>query len=356
MENPSKGNYLEKAKEILEFTRNQIVKSVNKSMVFAYFQIGKIIVEEEQLGKSKAAYSERTIQKLSEKLSQEYGRGFSKRNLENMRKFYMVYSKANLVKSEENKETEENLSIAQTVPAQFQTLDFQLSWSHYLFLTRINNENERRFYELECSTNNWSVRELKRQFDSALYERLVLSKDKEGVKELNQKGQIINSPKDAIKEPYVLEFLGLDEKSRYSESDLERAIINKIEHFLLELGKGFAFVARQKRISFDERHFFIDLVFYNRILRCFLLIDLKIGDLRHQDIGQMQMYVNYYDREMRLEGEQKTIGLILCKEKSDLLIQYTLPDDNEQIFASKYQTVLPSKSELKLLLKEQNNE
>jgi len=221
---------------------------------------------------------------------------------------------------------------------------------------RIDNEKERKFYEIESTTNNWSIRELKRQFDSALYERLVLSRDKEGIKELSQKGQIINSPKNAIKEPYVLEFLGLDEKNRYSENELESAIINKIEHFLLELGKGFAFIARQKRISFDERHFFIDLVFYNRILRCFLLIDLKIGDLKHQDIGQMQMYVNYYDREMRLEGEHKTIGLILCKEKSDLLIKYTLPDDNKQIFASKYQTVLPSKNELKLLLNEQNNE
>ena len=220
---------------------------------------------------------------------------------------------------------------------------------------RIDNENERKFYEIESTTNNWSVRELKRQFNSALYERLVLSRDKEGVKKLSEKGQIINSPKDAIKEPYVLEFLGLDEKSRYSENQLESAIINKIEHFLLELGKGFAFIARQKRISFDERHFFIDLVFYNRILRCFLLIDLKIGDLKHQDIGQMQMYVNYYDREMRLEGEHKTIGLILCKEKSDLLIKYTLPDDNKQIFASKYQTVLPSKNELKILLEEKND-
>ena len=355
MENLSKDNYVEKAKEILDFTRNQIVKSVNKSMTFAYFQIGKIIVEEEQLGKTRAIYSEKTIQQLSDKLSEEYGRGFSKRNLEFMRKFYLVYSKTLLNKIEADTEKKDNSSKTKTVFSQFQTLDFQLSWSHYLVLMRIDNENERRFYEIESTTNNWSVRELKRQFDSALYERLVLSRDKEGVKKLSEKGLILNSPKDAIKEPYVLEFLGLDEKNRYSENQLESAIINKIEHFLLELGKGFAFIARQKRISFDERHFFIDLVFYNRILRCFLLIDLKIGDLKHQDIGQMQMYVNYYDREMRLEGEHKTIGLILCKEKSDLLIKYTLPDDNKQIFASKYQTVLPSKNELKFLLEEKSN-
>ena len=354
MENLSKDNYVEKAKEILDFTRNQIVKSVNKSMTFAYFQIGKIIVEEEQLGRTRAIYSEKTIQQLSDKLSEEYGRGFSKRNLELMRKFYLVYSKTLLNKIEANTEKKDNSPKTKTVFSQFQILDFQLSWSHYLVLMRIDNENERRFYEIESSSNNWSVRELKRQFDSALYERLVLSRDKEGVKKLNEKGQIINAPKDAIKEPYVLEFLGLDEKSRYSENQLESAIISKIEHFLLELGKGFAFIARQKRISFDERHFFIDLVFYNRILRCFLLIDLKIGDLKHQDIGQMQMYVNYYDREMRLEGEHKTIGLILCKEKSDLLIKYTLPDDNKQIFASKYQIVLPSKNELKLLLEEKH--
>lgn len=236
--------------------------------------------------------------------------------------------------------------------AESQISDFTLSWSHYLVLMRIKKEEERNFYEIESKNNNWSVRELKRQFDSSLFERLVLSRDKEGVKELSEKGQILNLPKDAIKEPYILEFLGLEEQERYSESDLEKAIIDKIEHFLLELGKGFAFVARQKRISFDERHFYIDLVFYNRLLRCFLLIDLKIGDLRHQDIGQLQMYVNYYDREMKLEEENNTIGLILCKEKSDLLVEYTLPKSNSQIFASRYETVLPSKKDLQILLKE----
>lgn len=330
-------NYVDKAINILELAREQVVKSVNQAMVFAYYEIGKIIIEEEQVGKERAEYSERTIEKLSEKLVGEYGRGFSVRNLEQMRKFYLTYSKT------------------QTPSAELQIPDFQLSWSHYLVLTRIKKEEERKFYEIESQTNNWSVRELKRQFDSSLYERLVLSRDKEGVKKLSLNGQILNVPKDAIKEPYVLEFLGLEEKERYTESDLEKAIIDKIEHFLLELGKGFAFVARQKRISFDERHFYIDLVFYNRLLKCFLLIDLKIGDLKHQDIGQMQMYVNYYDREMKLEDENNAIGLILCKEKSELLVEYTLPESNKQIFASRYETVLPSKKELQMLLKEKDN-
>lgn len=337
MKNTPINNYVDKAINILETAREQVVRSVNQAMVFAYFEIGKIIVEEQQQGKERAEYSKKTIERLSEKLNGEYGKGFSVRNLEQMRKFYLTYSKT------------------QTPSAELQQPNLQLSWSHYLILIRIKREDERKFYEIESQSNNWSVRELKRQFDSSLFERLVLSRDKKGVLELSQKGQLLNLPKDAIKEPYILEFLGLEEKEKYSENDLESAIINKIEHFLLELGKGFAFIARQKRISFDERHFFIDLVFYNRLLKCFLLIDLKIGDLKHQDIGQMQMYVNYYDREMKLEDENNTIGLILCKEKSELLVKYTLPQSNSHIFASRYETVLPSKKELQLLLKEKEN-
>lgn len=236
-------NYIEKAINILETARKQVVRSVNQVMVFAYFEIGKIIVEEEQEGRKRAKYSKQLIEKLSQKLIEEYGSGFSQRNLEQMRKFYLTYA------------------IPQTVSAELQVPDFQLSWSHYLILIRIKNQNERQFYEIESKTNNWSVRELKRQFDSSLFERLVLSRDKESVKELSEKGQIIAVPKNAIKEPYILEFLGLQEHAKYSENDLEKAIIDKIEHFLLELGKGFAFIARQKRISFEERHFYIDLVF-----------------------------------------------------------------------------------------------
>lgn len=216
---------------------------------------------------------------------------------------------------------------------------------------RIDDEKERKFYEIEAFKKNWSVRELQRQFDSALYTRLVLSRDENKVKELSEKGLILEKPKDAIKDPYILEFIGLPEQSSYSENDLEQELIDKLEHFLLELGNGFTFVARQKRISFDDKHFRIDLVFYNRILKCFVLIDLKIGELKHQDLGQMQMYVNYYDREVRLEDENKTIGIVLCKDKNESVVKYTLPEKNEQIFASKYKTVLPSKQELKAIFK-----
>jgi len=214
----------------------------------------------------------------------------------------------------------------------------------------MSDEAERRFYEIEAIQNRWSLRELKRQCDSALYQRLALSRNKEKIRELSEKGQIVKKPTDILKDPYILEFIGLPDKNEYSESDLEKELIDKLEHFLLELGKGFAFVARQKRITIDEKHFRIDLVFYNRLLRAFVLIDLKIGELKHQDIGQIQMYVNYYDRFVKLAEENKTIGIILCQDKSDTLVEITLPEDNEQIFASQYQTILPSKEELKKLL------
>lgn len=221
---------------------------------------------------------------------------------------------------------------------------------------RIEDKNERSFYEIESFKNNWSVRELQRQFDSALYTRLALSRNKDKVKELSEKGHILEKPKGSIKDPYILEFIGLPEHSNYSESELEQEIIDKLEHFLLELGNGFTFVARQKRISFDDKHFRIDLVFYNRFLKCFVLIDLKIGEIKHQDLGQMQMYVNYYDREIRLDEENKTIGIVLCRDKSQSVVEYTLPENNEQIFASKYETVLPSKEELKSLIAERNSQ
>ena len=244
----------------------------------------------------------------------------------------------------------EDESIYETVSRKLQIPEFKLSWSHYQMLIRIENKGERAFYEIEAIQNNWSLRELKRQFDSALYMRLALSTDKEGQLRLANEGQIVETAKDSIKDPYILEFLQLPENYRYTESELEHALIDKLEYFLLELGKGYTFVARQKRISFDERHFYIDLVFYNRLLRCFVIIDLKIGDLKHQDLGQMQMYVNYYDRYVKLEDENKTIGIVLCRDKSETLVEITLPEDNQQIFASRYQTILPSKEELKQLL------
>jgi predicted nuclease of restriction endonuclease-like (RecB) superfamily len=331
-----------------------------------------MLVEEEQGGKDRAEYGKQLLQELSRVLTDEFGRGFSTTNLKQMRQFYLVYSigqtasdqfmriqqtpsvesqnKTSQTVSDESKEVPKPKVVTGESPSEKSI--FNLSWSHYLKLMRISDEKERRFYEIEAFNNNWSVRELKRQFDSALYTRLALSRSKEKVKELSQKGLILEKPMDAIKDPYILEFLGIPEHSTYSENELEQKIIDKLEHFLLELGNGFTFVARQKRISFDDKHFHIDLVFYNRILKCFVLIDLKIGELQHQDLGQMQMYVNYYDREIRLEDENRTIGIILCKDKSKSVVEYTLPENNEQIFASKYETVLPSKAQLKLLISE----
>jgi len=225
-----------------------------------------------------------------------------------------------------------------------------LSWSHYLFLLRIDNEIERQFYEIEAYRNQWILKELERQFNSGLYERLVLSKNKDEIWELAKQGQLLQKPDDLLKEPLVLEFLGIKEDVSYSETDLEKAIINKIELFMLELGKGFFFGGRQVRFTFEEEHFFVDLVFYNRLLRCFVLIDLKIGKLKHQDMGQMQMYVNYYDRCVKLENENPTIGIVICKHKNEAVVELTLPNNNRQLFAAKYQTVLPSKESLKQLI------
>jgi len=228
---------------------------------------------------------------------------------------------------------------------------FLLSWSHYVTLLRVKDEQERSFYEIESAQNHWSVRELKRQMDSGLFERLALSKDKKKIKELAAKGQIVEKPEDLIKSPYILEFLGLEEKAVYTESDLETAIINKIEHFLLEMGKGFLFGGRQVRFSLDSENFHVDLVLYNRLLQCFVLVDLKIGKLKHQDIGQMQMYVNYYDRYVKQEFEKPTVGIIICKDRSEAVVEITLPKENNTIFAKEYKLYLPSKEELKALVK-----
>lgn len=328
-------DFYSRISEVLKSARNKIVQAVNTTMVETYFEIGRLIVEEEQSGKERAEYGKKILKDLSVKLTKEFGKGFSEDNLSNMRKFYFTYQP----------QISETLSRKSEI-IEFQPLNFKLSWSHYLKLMRIEDEHERKFYEIECTKNNWSLRELQRQYDSALYARLALSRDKKGVHRLSEQGLIVEKPQDAIKDPYVLEFIGLSEKSEYSESDLEQKLIDKLENFLLELGTGFTFVARQKRITFDEKIFRIDLVFYNRILKSFVLIDLKIGELKHQDIGQMQMYVNYYDREIRLQDENRTIGLILCQDKSEAVVRYTLPENNEQIFASKYQTVLPSREKL----------
>jgi predicted nuclease of restriction endonuclease-like (RecB) superfamily len=295
-------------------------------MLTTYYEIGRRIVEQEQQGKEDANYGEYILVRLSKSLSGSFGRGFSKRNLELMRQFYLTYR------------------IAKSPISQ------SLSWTHYIRLIRISDPDERSFYEIEAAENNWSVRELNRQFDSALFQRLALSRDKDAVKQLATKGQIVEKPQDILKDPYVLEFTGLPELPQYSESKLEQRLIDELQSFLLESGKGFSFVGRQQRITIDEDHYFVDLVFYNRFLRSFVLVDLKIGQLKHQDLGQMQMYVHYYDRFVKLPDENKTIGIILCRDKKDALVEITLPDETNPIFASKYQTVLPNKEELKALI------
>lgn len=370
MNNLQSQQLLQNISALLENARNKVVVAVNQTIVLTYFEIGRMIVEDEQNGENRAEYGKAVIKDLSLHLTEKFGKGFSVENLDRMRFFYKTYSEqiSSTLLTNSSKAISETLSVKSenendqkrhTMSAFFKTKEslpvkFNLSWSHYLKLMRIKDANERKFYEIESYKNNWSLRELQRQYDSALYTRLSLSKNKEEILQLSEKGQVVEKPKDLIKDPYILEFLGLSEKPHYSENDLEAELIDKLEHFLLELGTGFTFVSRQERISFDEKQFRIDLVFYNRILRCFVLIDLKIGELKHQDIGQMQMYVNYFDREKRLEGENKTIGIILCQDKSEALVEYTLPEDNEQIFASKYFTVLPSKEDFINILNSDN--
>ena len=284
-------NLFQQVAVLLKNAQQQVLRTVNSTMVYTYFEIGRMIVEEEQNGKERAEYGKQVLKGLSEQLTDEFGKGFSLSNLEQIRKFYMIYSKSATllrilqIQNPQSVFAVSESPISQSLFVEFKKFDyhtlisfFKLTWTHYLFLMRIDDENERSFYEIETEKNNWSVRELKRQYDSALYSRLALSRDKEGILKLVKEGQIIEKPKDIIKDPYILEFLGLPELYQYSESELEQEIINKLEHFLLELGEGFAFVARQKRITFDEKHFHIDLVFYNRVLRSFVLIDLKIVD------------------------------------------------------------------------------
>ena len=328
--NITNNNFYQEIKELLYSAKNKVYQTINTTMTQTYFQIGKRIVEEEQGGESRAEYGKSLLKLLSVQLSNEFGKGFSVDNLENMRRFYLAFQKSETVSRK-----------------------FKLSWSHYIFLTRIENIDERNFYEIESIENSWSLRELKRQFDTGLFERLKLSSDKQKIKELSLNGQVVQTVQDLIKDPYILEFVGLPELSVYSESELEQKLIDKLEHFLLELGKGFTFVARQKRITIDEKHFKVDLVFYNRLLKSFVVIDLKIGELKHQDIGQMMMYVNYFDRFEKTQDENSTIGIILCKDKSKALVELTLPKDNNQIYASKYLTILPNKEEFKKLLEEE---
>jgi len=317
--------------ELLLKAKQYVIKQVNSTIVETYRQIGKYIVEYEQKGVKKAEYGTKLLQRLSDDLTREFWKGFSEDNLELMRKIYLTFS------------------ISETLSRK------SLSWSHLIFLSRIKDDTERNFYLIETEREHWSLRELKRQFNSSLYERLALSKDKKGVIKLAQEGQIVTTPHDIIKDPYFLEFLGFKEEYKYTENELEQAIIDHLEEFLLELWKWFTFVSRQKRFTANEKHFYIDLVFYHRFLKCFVLIDLKIWELTHQDVGQMQMYVNYYDREIKTDNENKTIWLILCKDKDEIILKYTLPERNQQIFAKEYKLYLPDKAELKQYLDQHLN-
>ena len=356
-------------RDLILSARRAAVHSIDLLQVLTNFEIGRRIIEHEQQGAERAEYGKALLKGLAADLTAEFGNGFSKRNLLYMRQFYVTYRSRQIAQTV----SAQLPLISQTLSGPLQKSDivprasvssgkmqtssaqFTLSWSHYVFLMGIKDGAERDFYEIETTSQGWSLRELKRQFDSGLYERLALSRDKDGIRKLAAEGQIINRPEDLLKDPYILEFLGLDEQTRYSESDLESAIINKIEHFLLELGKGFLFEARQKRFTFDEEHFFVDLVFYNRLLRCYVLLDLKIGKLSHQNLGQMQMYVNYFDRFVKLADENPTIGIVLCKKKHDALVEITLPKD-ANIHAKEYQLYLPDKELLRRKLAEWGEE
>lgn len=324
-----------KVARLIEDSRARMVTSINLAEVYTKFRIGQYIVEEEQRGETRAQYGKQVLQSLATKFTENFGNGWSYSNLRQMRQFFIIYS---------------NLTTTGCQIDDF-TPKFTLSWSHYLLLMRVEDPDARRFYEIESSQQQWSKRQLSRQIGSSLYERLALSRDKEGVMRLAQKGQVVEKPSDIIKDPITLEFLGLKPDSLYSESKLENAIIGRMQQFLLELGKGFLFEARQKRFTFEERHFYVDLVFYNRLLQCYVLIDLKTGSLSHQDLGQMQMYVNYYDRYIRQDFENPTIGILLCENKNDALVELTLPP-NANIYASAYQLYLPDKTLLQSKVKE----
>ena len=306
---------------IIDNARSAAIRSVDFNRVQMYWNIGRRIVEEEQHGKERADYGTYLIKNLAKELEPEYGSGFGVRQLEQSRQFYRTYPIANTLRS-------------------------QLNWSQYRRLIQIEDPDKREYYELESVNGGWTARETERQINSMLYERLLLSNEKEKVLAVARNQRIPESPTEVIKDPMVLEFLGLERKAAYYEKDLESAIISHIAEFLLEMGKGFSFVARQKRILLEDDEFFADLVFYNRLLRCFVVVELKTGKLTHQDLGQLQMYVNYYDRCEKQEDENPTIGILLCSDKNDTVVKMALPENNSTILASKYQLYLPTTEQL----------
>jgi predicted nuclease of restriction endonuclease-like (RecB) superfamily len=307
---------------VLDKARSESLRTVNFVMVQAYWNIGRIIVEEEQKGKKRADYGKGLLQEISNRLTVDYGEGFTVTNLKYMRQFYTSFPIGHALRGE-------------------------LTWTHYRLLLKVDKQEAREFYMQEAVNSNWSTRELERQINSLLYERLAMSKDKEGLLELSKRGHAVQKPDDLVKDPYVLEFLGLEKHEKVLEKELEQALIDHLQSFLLELGRGFSFVARQQRITLEGDHFYIDLVFYNRLTKSFVLIDLKIGKLSHQDIGQMQMYVNYYQRTQMIDGENPPIGIILCAGKNNAVVRFTLPEDQKQIFISKYIPYIPTEEELR---------
>lgn len=336
---PKEEGLYQRVTDILSDARDRVVRTVNTEMVNAYWRIGREIFELEQQGKDRADYGNKLVQRLASRLRQGGARGLSATNLKQMRQFYLAFPEGT---SPASKLLKSGRNIGQTLSDQLVRFHPSLGWAHYCALMRLVNPDARAFYEIEAAAESWSVRQLERQVESKLFERLALRGD---VAKLASEGQRIVKPQDVLKDPFILEFLELREP-RGPERELEQLIIDRLEDFLLELGKGFTFVARQKRITLEGDHFYVDLVLYNRILRCFVLLELKLGKLNHQDLGQMQMYVNYFDRFQRIDGEAKTIGIVLCSEKNEAMVRITLPDDNEQILTARYQQVLPTETEL----------
>lgn len=353
----------DRIREILESARASAARSVNTIQVVAYWLIGREIVEEEQQGRRRARYGGRLLAELADRLTGEFGRGYSVYNLKFIRQFYLQYpdlgGRAEIGYAPRSRSEDaagpdigEIRYAARGESWQPGRLHPNLSWTHYRTLLRTERPEARNFYEIEAIRNSWSARELERQINSLLYERLALSKDKRGLMKLARKGHEVRRPADVFKDPVVMEFLGLPESPRLVESKLEQALIENLQMFLLELGKGFAFIARQERITLDGDHFYIDLVFYHAILKCYVLIDLKTTKLTHQDLGQLQLYVNYYDVERRAQGDNPTLGLILCADKNDAVVKYTLgPDQARKIFASRYKLHLPTEAQLQAELR-----
>lgn len=345
--------------QLMTEARNRIASAINTAMVYTYYEIGRYIVEDEQEGECRAKYGKQVLIELSAKLTEKLGKGWSTEHLRLIRNFYLVYSAPkiqNTVLEIETNSVTNNYEI-QTEKGKQCLPNFMLPWSHYLVLMRVDNPEARSFYEIEAQKQQWSVRQLQRQIGSSLYERLALSRDKTEIMRLAREGQTIEKPSDIIKDPLVLDFMGLKPDTSYTETAIESAIIDKLQQFLMEMGKGFLFEARQKRFTFEERHFFVDLVLYNRLLQCYVLVDLKMDDLTHQDLGQMQMYVNYYDRYVRQDFEKPTIGILLCERKSEALVELTLPKD-ANIYAQQYALYLPDKTllqqKLQMWIAEQN--